>query len=286
MEKGLVSIIIPCYNAQKYVKRFRDSILRQTYKKIQLIIVDDASTDKTVDILKQYKEIMENEIEEYLIIQQLKNQGQAAAVNRGLKFVKGEYLTGADIDDEYTDNAVEQKVLFFENNPFYDFVRNECIMKNEETKKTEFYFRIRGRKKNEKIFQDLIQENNIWFPQGGYMYKSEAFFDRNNGKEIDISREGQNYQLLLPMAYKNKCGYIREILYIIYNRSDSHSHTKRSFEQEIIREKEIMQIVLRTMKRMEIDKEEYIRYEKILNEKLKRKLMNLAYINKNKLMRQ
>ena len=90
MEKGLVSVIVPCYNAEKYIGRFLDSILGQTYKKIQLIVVDDGSTDNTVNILKQYEKNMEKKDIKYIIIQQSKNQGQAAAVNEGLKFVKGE----------------------------------------------------------------------------------------------------------------------------------------------------------------------------------------------------
>ena len=117
------------------------------------------------------------------------------------------------------------------------------------------------------------------------MYRTEAFFDRNRGNEIDVSREGQNYQLLLPMAYKNKCGYIDEVLYIIYNRANSHSHTKRTFEQEVSREKEIMQLILRTMKRIEVTDEDYIKYEEILEEKLKRNLISLAYRYQNDKMR-
>lgn len=285
MEKGLVSVIVPCYNAEKYVGRFLDSILSQTYKKIQLIVIDDGSTDNTVDILKQYKKIVEKENIEYMIIQQLENQGQAAAVNEGLKFVKGEYLTGADSDDEYTKDCIEKKVKFFENNPSYDFLRNECVIKNEESKKVESYLRIKGKKREKNIFEDLILGNHIWFAQGAHMYRTEAFFDRNKGNEIDVSREGQNYQLLLPMAYKNKCGYIDEVLYIIYNRANSHSHTKRTFEQEVSREKEIMQLILRTMKRIEVTDEDYIKYEEILEEKLKRNLISLAYRYQNDKMR-
>ena len=157
MEKGLVSVIVPCYNAEKYVSRFLNSILNQTYKKIQLIIIDDGSTDNTVNILKQYEEIMGKENIEYVIIQQLKNQGQAAAVNKGLKLIKGEFLTGADIDDEYTKEAIEAKVQFFKNNPSYDLVRNECVIKNEESKEIEFYLRIKGRKREKSIKTNFIR---------------------------------------------------------------------------------------------------------------------------------
>ena len=285
MEKGLVSVIVPCYNAERYIGRFLDSILGQTYKKIQLIVVDDGSTDNTVNILKQYEKNMEKKDIKYIIIQQSKNQGQAAAVNEGLKFVKGEYLTGADSDDEYTKDCIEKKVRFFEDNPSYDFVRNECVIKNEESKKIEAYLRIRGKKREKNIFEDLILGNYIWFAQGAHMYKSESFFKRNKGNEIDVSREGQNYQLLLPMAYKNKCGYIDEVLYIIYNRANSHSHTNRTFKQEVSREKERMQLILRTMKRIKVTDEDYNKYEEILEEKLKGELMNLAYKYQNNEMR-
>ena len=96
--KKLVSIITPCYNGEKYVDRFLTSVLNQTYNNIELIFVDDGSTDKTKDVVLSFKEQFEKRGYDLIYIYQ-KNAGQAAAINQGLKVFKGEFLMWIDSDD-------------------------------------------------------------------------------------------------------------------------------------------------------------------------------------------
>ena len=102
--KTLVSIIIPVYNGENTIDKAICSVLNQSYDNIELIIIDDGSTDNTFDIIKSYKN--NNKIK---LIRQ-SNKGLAAARNRGLDEVKGNYILFLDSDDTLEKNTVETLV--------------------------------------------------------------------------------------------------------------------------------------------------------------------------------
>lgn len=90
-----ISVIIPAYNVQHYLKRCLDSILTQTLDNIEIIVVNDASTDKTLLIAQEYAVHNEN----LTVINNVANQGQSIARNRGIEVARGEYLYFIDSDD-------------------------------------------------------------------------------------------------------------------------------------------------------------------------------------------
>lgn len=94
----LVSIITPCYNGENYVTPFIKSVLLQSYNNIEFIFINDGSTDNTEKIVLDYEpEFKERGIKFKYIYQE--NQGQATALNNGLKIFTGDYLTWPDSDD-------------------------------------------------------------------------------------------------------------------------------------------------------------------------------------------
>ena len=110
----LVSIIIPTYNAGKYIKETVDSALAQTYKNIEIIVVDDGSTDDTKNILAPY---IETGKVQYVFQQ---NKGLSGARNAGIKIAKGEYIALLDADDIFLPEKIEQQVNHLEKNPGCD----------------------------------------------------------------------------------------------------------------------------------------------------------------------
>ncbi|WP_297426945.1 glycosyltransferase [Clostridium sp.] len=90
----MISIIIPVYNVGDYIKECLESILMQTYKDLQIIIVDDGSTDNTISIVNEYKDKFEN----YTILHQ-KNAGVSVARNTAFNHIEGEYTIYIDPDD-------------------------------------------------------------------------------------------------------------------------------------------------------------------------------------------
>ena len=96
----LISVIINVYNGQNYIKKCLDSIINQTYKNIEIIIVNDGSTDKTLDILKEYKD-------KRIKIITTKNQGLSLSRNTGIDNSKGNFLYFVDVDDFIENDTIE-----------------------------------------------------------------------------------------------------------------------------------------------------------------------------------
>ena len=100
----LVSVIVPVYNTSKYLRQCLDSILSQTLKEIEIICVDDGSTDKSLEILLE-KESQDSRI----IVLQQKNKGAGAARNYGISEARGDYIAFMDSDDWYpSDDVLEE----------------------------------------------------------------------------------------------------------------------------------------------------------------------------------
>lgn len=110
MEK-LLSVIIPVYNGEKYISKCLDSILQQSYKNLELIIINDGSKDNSLKILQDYKE----KDDRITLINQ-ENQGTSITRNNALAYVKGEYLTFVDIDDYLEKDIYQSLMIKIDNN--------------------------------------------------------------------------------------------------------------------------------------------------------------------------
>ena len=129
----LVSIIMPAFNAGKYIKKSIDSVLLQSYTNWELIIINDGSTDNTIYIVEQYND------SRIKILNQT-NQGVAQARNTGIFNSKGYYIAFLDSDDVWLENKLEVQIKFMVNNPnfilsytdYYSFVNNEKIINNKQ----------------------------------------------------------------------------------------------------------------------------------------------------------
>lgn len=110
MEKKLISIIIPVYNTEIYLRRCIESILCQTYSKLEIVLVDDGSSDSSGLICDQYAE----KDKRIIVIHKL-NQGVSAARNDALKIIKGEYVSFIDSDDYVDSQFIENLYSAFTN---------------------------------------------------------------------------------------------------------------------------------------------------------------------------
>ncbi len=150
MEK--VSVIVPVYNTQKYLKRCFDSVINQSYKNIELIIVDDGSTDDSPIIIKDYCNKNKNV---YSIKQE--NSRQGAARNKGIKACTGEYILFLDSDDFLPVNAIKNLINIIGDS---EIAIGNMIICNEDTKeKIEYntYFEKEGFERV-KYIDDILNE--------------------------------------------------------------------------------------------------------------------------------
>ena len=101
MEKPLVSIIIPAYNHEKFIKAAVDSVLGQTVRDLELIVIDDGSTDRTGQIVRGYSDLR-------LTYYHQENQDAYNTINRGLDLARGQYIAILNSDDVYTPDRLER----------------------------------------------------------------------------------------------------------------------------------------------------------------------------------
>ena len=180
-----ISVIVPVYNAEKYLAECLDSIVLQTYKNLEIICVDDGSTDNSPEILRQYAA----KDKRFKIITQ-QNKGIGGARNTGLKAVTGDYISFVDADDSIS-LALYQKlvaIVFYEKRPidlfqfnglrFYDSFQNLAFrihLISQINANNGFYnghFRDYDIRVGDDLFcnkiysADLLLSNNINFPEG------------------------------------------------------------------------------------------------------------------------
>ena len=124
-----VSIILPVYNSENEIARSINSVLNQTYRNFELIVIDDGSTDNTKDVLKQFNA----HIKVRLFFQ--KNKGAPEARNYGLSLANGEYIAFQDSDDVWREDKLEKQVSIIESNPSCGLVYSDMlrILKNGES---------------------------------------------------------------------------------------------------------------------------------------------------------
>ena len=111
MERPLISIIVPVYNIEEYLPRCIESILNQTYQKLELILVDDGSKDSSGIICDEYAKK-----DQRVVVQHKENGGSSSARNVGIKLAKGEYLGFVDSDDFIEPDMYEKMVVALEEN--------------------------------------------------------------------------------------------------------------------------------------------------------------------------
>lgn len=111
MQKGLVSIITPCFNGERFLADTIESVLNQSYTNFEMIIIDDGSTDNTTEIAKEYS-LLDSRVK-YL---HQPNAGSASARNNGIRNAEGQYIVLLDHDDLWNEDFLEKQIGFITKN--------------------------------------------------------------------------------------------------------------------------------------------------------------------------
>lgn len=276
MNEPLVSIIAPCYNGEEYIGRFLDSILAQTYSNIELILINDGSKDKTEDIIMSYKEQIDKKGIQ-LIYKYVDNAGIGAAINLGIKLVSGEYFTWLGTDDYCHPDYLARLVQYMEVNTDYAVVRNDGYVVDEADTSIILGLMADANhdKHNPKPFLNAILEKNFNF--GYCLVRTSDFLKTNPRREIYPSRQGQNWQILLPLFYWCKAAFYDAPLYYVVENSSSVSRNpgKNGLQSFLAQREEHKKILVETLNSMDIpDRKKYLR---IVDIKYYRVKMRAAY---------
>ena len=212
-----VSIIMPCYNAEKYIEKAVQSVLDQTYRNFELIIIDDDSTDKTWEIIEQYAK------KDFRVICTRKTEnekGISKSMNKGIEMARGEYITRMDSDDIIIPEKIFRQVQFLDKNEEYGVCSvNIAMMDNL------------GNIYNENVYPEQKVPSEWTFlwtnpvPNAPCMYSTNIIKDNN----ITFSnlRTAEDYDFLEKLITKTKVYMINLPLYYYrYNEKSTYNKNR------------------------------------------------------------
>ncbi len=239
MNNPLISVIIPAYNADKLITKTLDSILAQTYRPIEIIVIDDGSTDETVKIVKNYQTSFTckfsetsktNETNLIYIYQQ--NSGPSKARNTGINAAKGEYIAFLDADDYWTQDKLEKQIELFKKEPNLDVIFTDTKITRIENHEIEefFVFKKKGLDKDFfghefmvlRPFEKLVGTN--------FMHTSSVITKKACFRQDFFFNEKRHYaedwELWLKMSLYFTFGYVNDVCVHKIERGDGLSSNK------------------------------------------------------------
>jgi glycosyltransferase involved in cell wall biosynthesis len=207
----LVSVVMPAFNAERYIAESVDSVLSQTFQDFEIIIVDDGSTDKTIEIVGKYGSRVK-------VISQ-ENSGPSRARNTGIMSAAGRYIAFLDSDDLWTEDKLEVQVGFMESNPRIDMVVADMMMFQEDATIFDSYFdsiRIKGfydtliseQRELQDAFSMLLQCNFI--PTGTVLLRKECL--EKSGLFDEKISTVEDLDLWIRISIFSKIGVIPKVL--------------------------------------------------------------------------
>jgi len=195
-----VSVIIPNYNNAKFITEAIDSVLAQTYKNYEIIVVDDGSTDGTREVLEPY--IKKKQIR--YVYQ--KNKKQAVARNNGIKYAKGELIAFLDADDLWFPKKLELQVPLFKNKEVGLIYGDILLLRDESTKPSNH--------------TDAFDKGNIFnkLLMGNFICTSTTIIRKECFDKVGLFKEGmdyfgvEDYHMWLRISYYFKVDYVSDVL--------------------------------------------------------------------------
>ena len=218
MNESKVSIIMGVHNCENTLSEAIESILDQTYINWELIICDDASTDKTYEIAQKYKDKFEDKI---ILIKNEENMFLAYSLNRCLEYAEGQYIARMDGDDISVPERLEKQVLFLREHPDVDLVGTSMQQFNESGP-----IRIICKPQ----YPDRwILKKDMPFNHATIMTYKKVYEDLGGYTVAKRTRRGQDYDLWFRFFAKGMKGAnIDEPLYLV--REDNVALKRRSFK--------------------------------------------------------
>lgn len=221
MSPLLLSVMMPAYNAEKYISRAVESVLAQTYPHWELLIVNDGSTDRTPDILAGLTDPR-------VKIFHQENGGESSARNTALQHMSGDYLAFLDSDDLYLPQHLQETVAYLESHPEYDGVYTDGIYIDENDQQLRTLSSRRRGPFEGDIFEEVVRSSDVFGPplcvvlRGCVISKNNLEFDTN----IVI---GPDWDFFIKSSEVARFGYILQstCLYRVHQTSISIKTNKQ-----------------------------------------------------------
>ena len=222
-ERPKVSLIMKVYNGEKYLSAAIDSILSQTYKDYELLIIDDGSTDGSVDIVKGYTD------ERIRFLQNEHNMGLCKTQNRAMGEARGEYIAIMDCDDISYPDRFARQVAYLDEHP--DTVMCGSYRKNIiDDVESDF---LPVREYTSETLKFSLCFGNMFFTHSSIMFRGDVC--RDNGLMYGPAKLAEDYQFIIRISQYGKIALLPDILiaYRIYSQSTSNVRKQELTNQAV-----------------------------------------------------
>ncbi|MCK4810115.1 MAG: glycosyltransferase family 2 protein [Candidatus Omnitrophica bacterium] len=217
-----MNVIIPAFNSELYIGQAIESVLAQTYRDIEIIIVDDGSTDSTKEVVEKYmgpqsQHATKSPMNICYIYQE--NRGPAAARNKGIEYAQGEYVAFLDADDRWVDKKIETQIKLFKNNSTLELIHTDYSSFDLQANVNNSGYTNKFKKCFAgDIFFSLFRENFI--RTSSVLLKRESF--KKGGVFNESLSMSEDYDLWLRLTKGRKItGYI-DLPLVQVRRHNSH----------------------------------------------------------------
>lgn len=221
MKNPALSIIVPAYNSEGYIGETLHSLLNQTFADFELIVIDNASTDMTTDIVASFDD------SRIRLLRNAQNMGVAYSANRGIKEAKGKYMARADADDLYPTHRLQLQWSFMEANPDITAVSSSLR-----------YIGARDGVQPLPVNHDAIKAHLLFYTslaQPVVMLRRD-FFIANNIRYDESKSFPEDYELWMRMAHEHGARFANIAEPLIHYRvhQTSMSNTKSEYAQAAV----------------------------------------------------
>ncbi len=248
-ETPLISIVVPVYNHEKFVRKTLDSVLEDGYGNKELVIIDDGSSDRSKDIVEEW--IKENENRIAVKFKSRENRGLTRTLNELIDWAEGEFITILASDDYLLPGGLEKRLNYLREHPEKLAVFGDCIVIDEEGNKiydsglSELH---RARKKN--LFSpDGIKREFIlrWSVPGPVLMVRKEIYDVIG--RYDETLHVEDWDFYLRMAAREVIGFIDEKVaaYRWFDRNVSKEYARKG-----IISREFMKVILKNCPQFEL----------------------------------
>lgn len=236
--KPLVSIIIPCYNHAQFVQESIQSVIDQDYENIELIIIDDGSSDNSVEVIQQLISVCKNRFKSFDFISRA-NQGLSATLNEGLSLAQGEVIGFCSSDDAFHKHKVSSQVAFFNTHSDIHFCYTQTYVFDDNGRILEEQTYQANKGLHENVTFEEVFTFKVHFPVTG-MYRARFLKDVLKG--FDGSLSAEDYDINLRILSVSEAGYIDERLYFYRSPAAIGADRKRPVMRKDVSESHLITI--------------------------------------------
>lgn len=205
-----ISVLMPAYNCGKYIRQSINSILRQSFKDFEFIIIDDGSTDNT-------EEIVSGISDSRIVYKRTEHKGTSAAMNYGISICRNEWIARIDADDLNTAVRLEKEIAFLNENPETDILSSWSVYFKDPAK---ILFLLKEPVDHDDIHTYLNLHNPV--NQSAMMFKKSIFAEHRFDETLDCN---EDYGLMYRLRDKVRFALVPEFLVYTRLRSDSRTLT-------------------------------------------------------------